>query len=94
MEKAGRNDPCPCGSGKKYKKCCGKATPKKINATVLTGSSAANSIMGRLQNVTQSTMKVVGEAAQDPSQPSSFNHTVSTSDSTAQEKKKNQLEDN
>jgi preprotein translocase subunit SecA len=23
MEKVGRNDPCPCGSGKKYKKCCG-----------------------------------------------------------------------
>jgi len=23
-EKIGRNDPCPCGSGKKYKKCCGK----------------------------------------------------------------------
>jgi len=22
-EKTGRNDPCPCGSGKKYKKCCG-----------------------------------------------------------------------
>lgn len=22
-EKVGRNDPCPCGSGKKYKKCCG-----------------------------------------------------------------------
>lgn len=22
-QKAGRNDPCPCGSGKKYKKCCG-----------------------------------------------------------------------
>jgi uncharacterized protein len=22
-KKAGRNDPCPCGSGKKYKKCCG-----------------------------------------------------------------------
>ena len=21
-EKIGRNDPCPCGSGKKYKKCC------------------------------------------------------------------------
>ncbi len=21
--KVGRNDPCPCGSGKKYKKCCG-----------------------------------------------------------------------
>jgi uncharacterized protein len=24
-EKIGRNDPCPCGSGKKYKKCCGAA---------------------------------------------------------------------
>ncbi|MGE5400983.1 MAG: YchJ family protein [Ignavibacteriales bacterium] len=23
-EKTGRNDPCPCGSGKKYKKCCGE----------------------------------------------------------------------
>ncbi len=22
MKKAGRNDPCPCGSGKKFKKCC------------------------------------------------------------------------
>jgi len=26
-EKAGRNDPCPCGSGKKYKKCCLKSGP-------------------------------------------------------------------
>ncbi len=24
VEKIGRNEPCPCGSGKKYKKCCGK----------------------------------------------------------------------
>ena len=23
VDKVGRNDPCPCGSGKKYKKCCG-----------------------------------------------------------------------
>ena len=23
--KIGRNDPCPCGSGKKYKKCCGRS---------------------------------------------------------------------
>ena len=22
--KVGRNDPCPCGSGKKFKKCCGR----------------------------------------------------------------------
>ena len=24
VNKIGRNDPCPCGSGKKYKQCCGK----------------------------------------------------------------------
>jgi len=23
-KKVGRNDPCPCGSGKKYKHCCGR----------------------------------------------------------------------
>jgi uncharacterized protein len=26
MPKIGRNDPCPCGSGKKFKQCCGKTT--------------------------------------------------------------------
>ena len=26
QRKIGRNDPCPCGSGKKYKRCCGGAT--------------------------------------------------------------------
>jgi preprotein translocase subunit SecA len=25
-DKIGRNSPCPCGSGKKYKKCCGQAS--------------------------------------------------------------------
>ena len=24
VKKIGRNEPCPCGSGKKYKQCCGK----------------------------------------------------------------------
>ena len=28
-KKPKRNDPCPCGSGKKYKECCGKSGPKK-----------------------------------------------------------------
>jgi hypothetical protein len=40
MEKVGRNDPCPCGSGKKFKKCCeskmlgGRFMATKINATI------------------------------------------------------------
>lgn len=39
----GRNDPCPCGSGKKYKQCCLKnerprgSAPKKFKATVISG---------------------------------------------------------
>ena len=35
-KKVGRNDPCPCGSGKKFKKCCEeKVLRKKFNATVI-----------------------------------------------------------
>ena len=29
-DKVGRNDPCPCGSGKKFKQCCG--SPEKLNS--------------------------------------------------------------
>ncbi len=29
FKKPKRNDPCPCGSGKKYKECCGESGPKK-----------------------------------------------------------------
>jgi preprotein translocase subunit SecA len=29
IKKPKRNDPCPCGSGEKYKNCCGKSGPKK-----------------------------------------------------------------
>jgi preprotein translocase subunit SecA len=25
-QKVGRNEPCPCGSGKKFKKCCGRGS--------------------------------------------------------------------
>ncbi|MGN0593655.1 MAG: SEC-C metal-binding domain-containing protein, partial [Hominimerdicola sp.] len=31
--KIGRNDPCPCGSGKKYKNCCGAGNGENANAT-------------------------------------------------------------
>lgn len=27
VKRVGRNEPCPCGSGKKHKKCCGGPTP-------------------------------------------------------------------
>lgn len=35
-EKVGRNDPCPCGSGKKYKSCCmNKPKPPPFKAKLL-----------------------------------------------------------
>jgi len=37
MTKIGRNDPCPCGSGKKYKKCCLDKKPRE--RVVMVGSS-------------------------------------------------------
>lgn len=33
--KAGRNDPCPCGSGKKFKKCCAEKTAANRTSTIL-----------------------------------------------------------
>lgn len=32
VEKTGRNDPCPCGSGKKYKKCCMEKDRDEVRA--------------------------------------------------------------
>lgn len=44
-QKVGRNDPCPCGSGKKYKKCCEKKSYLQRKSTsVLTGSKAVDKV--------------------------------------------------
>ena len=32
--KIGRNDPCPCGSGKKYKQCCGRNQCKQYRKKI------------------------------------------------------------
>lgn len=45
-EKIGRNDPCPCGSGKKYKACCllKKSAKKKLTAKWLNAPAGPNLI--------------------------------------------------
>jgi Flp pilus assembly protein TadD len=40
LSKVGRNDPCPCGSGKKYKKCC-MAKDEKASASANAETSAS-----------------------------------------------------
>jgi hypothetical protein len=53
--KAGRNDPCPCGSGKKFKKCHGASGPKKFVATVI--SSGNSGLAGRISSFAQDVAK-------------------------------------
>jgi len=48
MSKVGRNDPCPCGSGKKYKKCCEKKGARTFSASVGTDPLAGR--VGQLQS--------------------------------------------
>jgi len=49
MEKIGRNDPCSCGSGKKFKKCCESKTQRRSigSAQVLSGVNKMSSFFQR-----------------------------------------------
>ena len=49
--KVGRNDPCPCGSGKKYKKCCGRNEAKKIEPPPFDRRLMERSLLGIKQLV-------------------------------------------
>jgi SEC-C motif len=60
MNKPGRNDPCPCGSGKKYKKCCElKEKHRKFEATQLSSTQLSGK-MGSLfqRNVSANPIEV------------------------------------
>lgn len=56
MTKIGRNDPCSCGSGKKYKKCCEskEAAARKLTAHKIEGedlTQKVSSIAGLFQKI-------------------------------------------
>jgi len=48
--KHGRNAPCPCGSGKKYKKCCLEATPEPVDLLYRRLSETHNRLVDRLMD--------------------------------------------
>ena len=55
MSKTGRNDPCPCGSGKKFKKCCeNKTAIQRRSFTALTPEKVKkmDSVIGRISGAT------------------------------------------
>jgi type III protein arginine methyltransferase len=43
MNKIGRNDPCPCGSGKKYKSCCQSAEYRRTEVSTAQSRASSNS---------------------------------------------------
>jgi hypothetical protein len=51
MPKVRRNDPCPCGSGRKYKKCCELKEHRSSNTMLLAlgGAVLAALILGLIQ---------------------------------------------
>jgi tetratricopeptide (TPR) repeat protein len=64
MAKIGRNAPCPCGSGKKYKKCC---LPLHTVSSLQQDSSTGYSIAGLddLDNLSNSVVDLIKESRLD-----------------------------
>lgn len=48
MKEVGRNDPCPCGSGKKYKKCCVQKSQMERRTFSQLNTSEIQSKIGRI----------------------------------------------
>ncbi len=73
-KKIGRNDPCPCGSGKKYKSCCWKKDQpkssvdlKKRSLSVMkSGLAEKISQIGSLHSQIKPVDKEKGEAVAPP----------------------------
>lgn len=62
-QKIGRNDPCSCGSGKKYKQCCQlkaatRSTPRKLTAKWLNPPQMPDLIEKRFGDAISATGKV------------------------------------
>ncbi len=74
MKKVGRNDPCPCGSGKKFKKCCeAKMIGKRFLAQKITQDSSLSGTVSKMNTFFKSAV------TQNPSaqpQPKSFKASV------------------
>ena len=74
MEKVGRNDPCPCGSGKKFKKCCAH---KPLGPRKITVQKAGAGFMQRMQSATARIGGAVPEQIQ-PEEAKSLSDRVSS----------------
>jgi predicted O-linked N-acetylglucosamine transferase (SPINDLY family) len=53
MKRVGRNDPCPCGSGKKYKQCC----PQRVGARAASGPAGATAAVLQIPSALQAALE-------------------------------------
>lgn len=69
MNKVGRNDPCTCGSGKKFKKCCEMQSTKtkKLHAEVISSGAQAASLGSKVASLfSRSAVPVVAKSNEVP----------------------------
>jgi len=57
MKEVGRNDPCPCGSGKKYKKCCAQKSSMERRSFTAIDPSSFQSSMSRITGMVSKTLR-------------------------------------
>ncbi len=99
MTKSGRNDPCPCGSGKKYKKCCGQNQKvSKHSFTHLTSSK----IQSNMQEISKKAIPSFGPTFQKNSEDKTQTLTTrftlgeppKKDEKSSDEKQKKEIEEN
>ena len=68
MKNIGRNQPCPCGSGKKYKKCCALKSPLQRRQFTNMLSGKGQSTLSKLSGMVSKKL-----SSKTPSTPTNFN---------------------
>lgn len=68
MKNIGRNQPCPCGSGKKYKKCCALKSPLQRRQFTNISSGKGQSTLSKLSGLVSKKL-----SSKTPSTPSNSN---------------------
>lgn len=64
MNKPGRNDPCPCGSGKKYKNCC--MLKEKENAAAKYTAGGKRKFKAKVINIQDRSLSIFSRSATTP----------------------------
>lgn len=83
MKNVGRNDPCPCGSGKKFKKCCAQKSSMERRTFSAINTSAVQSSMSRITGMVSKTLR-----ENTPEEPKSLEEKVSQNNPSPQKEEK------